>query len=168
MRHKPKSDDHGLAADLTIRALAEADLPQALEIERLGHSFPWPETVFRDCFRDNYRLWAACRADTLVGYAVVAYLFDEAHLLNLCVNPQVQGQGIGRQLLRHLLRQAADEGIVQTILEVRLSNLAAEHLYLAEGFEEIGRRPNYYPGATEREDARVMAYRFPDRTPGLG
>ena len=147
--------------DLLIRSLTVEDIPAALEIERLGHSYPWAEAVFRDCFKANYRLWAACQGQALVGYAVVAYLFDEAHLLNLCVDPRSQGQGIGRRLLRHLLREAARERISQTILEVRVSNQPAQRLYLAEGFEEIGRRPNYYPGPGGREDARVMAFHFP-------
>lgn len=149
-----------LNSDLAIRALAPEDMPAVLEIERQGYSHPWGEPVFRDCFRDNYRLWAACHGDELVGYAVVAYMFDEAHLLNLCVHPAWQGQGAGRRLLRHLLKEAAREQIWQTILEVRLSNEAAYQLYLAEGFAEIGRRPGYYPGADGREDARVMAFRF--------
>ncbi|MBW4935610.1 ribosomal protein S18-alanine N-acetyltransferase [Marinobacter sp. F4206] len=149
-----------MQSDLQIRSLAREDLPQVLEIERQSYSHPWAETVFQDCFRDNYRLWAAYQGDGLVGYAVVAYMFDEAHLLNLCIHPGRQGQGIGRQLLRHLLGEAVREQIWQTILEVRLSNEAAHQLYVAEGFDEIGRRPGYYPAPDGREDARVMALRF--------
>lgn len=150
-----------LDGDLLIRGLTTDDLPRVLSIERQGHSYPWTETLFRDCFRANYRLWAACHGDLLVGYAVVAYMFDEAHLLNLCVDPRWQGQGAGRRLLRHLLSEAAREQMVQTILEVRLSNDAAYRLYSVEGFEEIGRRPEFYPSGDGREDARVMALQFP-------
>ncbi|WP_375172550.1 ribosomal protein S18-alanine N-acetyltransferase [Marinobacter sp.] len=148
------------AETLHIRSLAADDLPEVLEIERLGYSHPWTEAVFRDCFRDNYRLWAGCRDGRLVAYAVVAYLADEAHLLNLCVDPRRQRQGAGRLLLRHLLSEAGREQMFQTLLEVRVSNEAAYRLYQAEGFEEIGRRPGYYPAAQGREDARVMALRF--------
>lgn len=149
-----------MSSDLEIRLLVREDLPQVLDIERQSYSHPWAEAVFQDCFRENYRLWAACQGDLLVGYAVVAYMLDEAHLLNLCVHPACQGQGFGRQLLRHLLAEAGRERICQTILEVRLSNDGAHRLYLAEGFDEIGRRPGYYPAAHGREDARVMAFRF--------
>lgn len=161
MMHDQSAYQRVRQGDLLIRSLTTADLPSVLEIERLGHSYPWAENVFRDCFKVNYRLWAACQGEALVGYGVAAYLFDEAHLLNLCVDPRCQGQGIGRRLLRHLLSEAAREKIVQTLLEVRVSNHAAHRLYLAEGFEEIGQRPNYYPGPGGREDARVMAFRFP-------
>lgn len=149
-----------LSNDLTIRRLVPEDMPAVLEIERQGYSHPWTDSVFSDCFRDNYRLWAACQGDILGGYAVVAYMFDEAHLLNLCVHPRWQGQGVGRLLLRHLLHEANRDQMWQTILEVRVSNEPAYTLYKAEGFSEIGRRPDYYPGADGREDARVMALRF--------
>lgn len=144
-----------------IRALQMTELPQVLEIERLGYSHPWTEAVFRDCFRDNYRLWAADNDGVLAGYAVVANLFDEAHLLNLCVHPRCQGRNIGRGLLQHVLAEAAGEDMCQVLLEVRASNKPAIRLYSGEGFEDIGRRPEYYPGPGGREDARVMVFRFP-------
>jgi len=40
---------------------------------------------------------------------------------------------------------------------VRPSNPNAIALYEDEGFNEIGRRPNYYPSKKGREDAIVMA-----------
>ena len=42
-------------------------------------------------------------------------------------------------------------------LEVRPSNPHAIALYESEGFNEIGKRPNYYPAAKGREDGLVMA-----------
>lgn len=53
--------------------------------------------------------------------------------------------------------RARAEGMVQVLLEVRESNDAAYRLYRQEGFREIGRRKGYYPAASGREDARVMA-----------
>ena len=40
---------------------------------------------------------------------------------------------------------------------MRPSNPQAIALYDSEGFNEIGRRPRYYPAAQGREDAIVMA-----------
>jgi len=47
-------------------------------------------------------------------------------------------------------------------LEVRPSNAAAIALYHSEGFNEIGRRPRYYPAVIGREDALVMAMELVD------
>lgn len=109
------------------------------------------------CFRPDYRLWALEWGQRLSGYAVVAYMVGEAHLLNLCVAPAKQGNGGGRRLLRHLVLEAARDGMSQVLLEVRASNRAAIDLYAAEGFDVIGRRKGYYPAGREREDALVMA-----------
>ncbi len=146
--------------DLEIRELLIDDLDQVLDIERQCQSHPWAKAVFRDCFRDNYYLWAVCHGGKLAGFAVVAYMVDEAHLLNLCVHPRSQGHGVGRYLLRHLMARALKDGIRQIILEVRVSNRIASKLYASEGFEVIGQRPDYYPSANGREDAQVMAFTF--------
>ena len=149
-----------LQGTLAVRPLTREDLPAVLEIERQGYSHPWSEAVFLDCFKDTYRLWALCQDTELVGYAVVAYLVDEAHLLNLCVHPGVRGRGAGRQLLRFLLAQAGREGMAQVILEVRESNSVARQLYASEGFSEVGLRRDYYPAPVGREDARVLSLRL--------
>jgi ribosomal-protein-alanine N-acetyltransferase len=140
-----------------VRLLCESDLADVLEIERTGYSFPWSEAVFRDCFRPTYRLWGVFIAGNLVGYAVVAYMLDEAHLLNICISRQRRRSGLARYLLRHLVHESAADGMAQVLLEVRASNQAAADLYLAEGFSEIGRRPGYYPSSSGREDARVLS-----------
>ncbi|NWO06397.1 MAG: ribosomal protein S18-alanine N-acetyltransferase [Alteromonadaceae bacterium] len=149
--------EYRAAPGLTTRPLVNRDLPEVLEIERLGHSHPWSESVFLGCFRDNYQLWALCREDSLVGYAIVSHLYDEAHLLNICVHPDLRRCGAGRLLLRHALAEALRAGAACMILEVRESNHPAAGLYLSEGFEEIGRRPDYYPAASGREAARVLS-----------
>lgn len=143
--------------DMTIRALCQDDLPEVLDIECQGYSFPWSESVFRGCFRPDYRLWALEMGERLSGYAVVAYMAGEAHLLNLCVAAGHRRSGAGRRLLRHLVAESARDGMSQVLLEVRGSNSGAMDLYASEGFTVIGRRPGYYPGGREREDALVMA-----------
>jgi ribosomal-protein-alanine N-acetyltransferase len=57
------------------------------------------------------------------------------------VDPEFQGQGIGRQLLDRLL-EFAHGGTV--FLEVRTDNAAAIGLYESVGFVQIGLRKRYY------------------------
>ena len=112
------------ATGLAIRPLSLADLPRVLEIERLAYSHPWSEGVFQDCFKDSYRCWALSEELGLVGYAIVNYLVDEAHLLNLCVAPDKRRLGGGRCLLRHVLARARAEGMVQVLLEEQAAEAA--------------------------------------------
>ena len=52
---------------------------------------------------------------------------------------------------------ARGQAAQRVFLEVRPSNPNAIALYHDEGFNEIGRRPRYYPAHEGREDAIVMA-----------
>jgi len=99
------------------------------------------------------------QAGDVVGHAVLSIAAGEAHLLNLSVAVEHQGQGLGRHLLRHLIRQVQAQGVEVLFLEARPSNHAALALYRSEGFLQVGTRPRYYPGEREREDALVFSLR---------
>jgi ribosomal-protein-alanine N-acetyltransferase len=78
-------------------------------------------------------------------------------VLNVCVAPEEQHRGHGRRIVLRLLDLARWHHAERVFLEVRPSNLRAIALYESLGFNEIGRRPNYYPAKKGREDAVVMA-----------
>ncbi|WP_291821919.1 ribosomal protein S18-alanine N-acetyltransferase [Marinobacter sp.] len=143
------------AVDLV--ALCPDDLDEILELERQGYATPWSEQVFRDCFRADYRFRGIRVAGKLAGYSIAACIVDEIHLLNLCVGGRHRKSGLGRRLLRHLVTDAAKEGMTRLLLEVRRSNHAAISLYRSEGLAVIGERPGYYPDGRGREDALVMS-----------
>ena len=82
----------------------------------------------------------------------------ECHILNLCIQPQAQGIGLGGRLLEYLLDVARMHSADTAFLEVRPSNDTAKNLYLNSGFNEVGMRRNYYPARDGREDAIIMAY----------
>jgi ribosomal-protein-alanine N-acetyltransferase len=111
----------------------------------------------RDCLRVGYSCWVCELGNDLVGHAVMSIAVGEAHLLNICVGPGWQGRGLGRRLLRRMLRIARERDADTMFLEVRVSNDAAQGLYEAEGFAEVGRRRDYYPARYGREDAIVYA-----------
>ena len=146
----------------SLRPMRESDLDAVLAIERRGYEFPWTLGIFRDCMLANYPAWVLAQGECIVGYGLLSLAADEAHVLNLCTAPEAQGQGHGRRLLRALLQLARARGAKRVFLEVRPSNAAAIALYDAEGFNEIGRRPRYYPARNGREDALVMALELLD------
>jgi ribosomal-protein-alanine N-acetyltransferase len=96
----------------------------------------------------------------IVGYAVMSMGAGEAHILNLCVREEGRRAGIGRALIRYLLEQAEDAGMVEAFLEVRPSNAIAMVLYQSLGFEQIGTRRGYYQAVGGREDAAVLRLRL--------
>ena len=141
----------------SVRPMREGDLDAVLDIELRAYPFPWTRGIFQDCLRANYPAWVLHRDGAMIGYGMLSLAADEAHVLNVCAAPEEQGRGHGRRLLRVLLQQAHTRGAQRVFLEVRPSNTGAIALYHAEGFNEIGRRPRYYPAKGGREDAIVMA-----------
>ncbi|KAB0534134.1 ribosomal-protein-alanine N-acetyltransferase [Xanthomonas cissicola] len=141
----------------SLRAMRESDLDAVMEIELRAYPFPWTRNIFRDCLQAGYPGWVMEQGGRVIGYGVISIAADEAHVLNVCIAPEAQSQGHGRVLLRALIKGACDRGARRAFLEVRPSNPSAIALYHSEGFNEIGRRPRYYPSHTGREDALVMA-----------
>jgi len=146
----------------TLRPMREADLDEVYAIELRAYPFPWTLGIFRDCLLANYPAWVLAQGERIIGYGLLSLAADEAHVLNLCTAPEAQGQGFGRRLLHALLQLARARGAKRVFLEVRPSNAAAIALYDTEGFNEIGRRPRYYPARNGREDALVMALELLD------
>ena len=140
-----------------LRPMQLDDLAQIAEIETAAYEFPWTRGIFRDCFSAGYNAWVLARGARIIGYGILSVGMQEAHLLNLCIAPSEQGQGHGQRLLRRMLDLARWHEAQRVFLEVRPSNQRAVALYEHIGFNEIGRRPGYYPAHRGREDAMVMA-----------
>lgn len=141
---------------MQIRLLSFRHLPQVMDIEQRAYPWPWTEGMFVDSLRNGHLCYCICEQETLLGYIIVFVAVGECHVLNVCVDPDQQGRGLGRRLLEHALAAAADMGAEQAFLEVRVSNDLAIKLYESNGFLQVGRRKNYYPaGDGIREDALV-------------
>lgn len=150
-----------------MRPMRVEDLDAVMVVERRAYPWPWSIGIFRDCLFAGYPAWVLLEDGAFIGHGVLSVAADEAHVLNVCVDPARQGRGHGRILLRAMVQAARGRGACRVFLEVRPSNPAAIALYQDEGFNEIGRRPRYYPAANNgREDAIVMAMELlPDHPP---
>lgn len=145
------------ALPLNLRPMRESDLVAVHAMEERAYEFPWTLGIFRDCLRSDYPAWVLEEGGIIVGYVLMSVAAGEAHILNVCVAPEQQGRGLGRKLVRAILHVARGRAAERVFLEVRPSNAGAIALYHDEGFNEIGRRPRYYPARDGREDAIVMA-----------
>jgi len=96
-----------------------------------------------------------------IGFSLTRVILDQAELLLVAVTTDRRGTGAGRALIDAATHQAGLRGATEMFLEVRDGNDSALGLYGACGFTEIGRRKNYYSGATtERFDAITMRRDF--------
>ncbi len=146
-----------LGALVEMRTMNYSDLKQVINIEKKSYPHPWTIGIFRDCIRVGYNAWVMILDENIIGYGIVMLSPGEAHILNICIDPDYQGKSLGRYLLRHLVKKSQQTDIDMVLLEVRRSNTNAQQLYVSEGFHELGVRKAYYPADDGREDAIILA-----------
>ncbi len=137
------------------------ELDYIYKIERRAHPIPWERATMESLFAmQGYQIKLVV-ANRVIGFAFISTILDEAHLLNIAIDPKEQGKGYGGLLMRELLNFLESQGYFTLFLEVRQSNKIAHNLYTHLGFNQIGHRKNYYPTLNNcREDAIIMAYTF--------
>ena len=147
-------------ARLNYEPMQEADLADVYALEQRVYPHPWSMANFVDSLASGYQAWALRERDgELLGYFLLMAVVDEAHLLNVAVAAQRQGEGLGYLLLNQSVACARGLGMASVLLEVRPSNARALQIYERYGFQQIGRRKGYYPAANgQREDAIVMRF----------
>ncbi|QDF67943.1 ribosomal-protein-alanine N-acetyltransferase [Shewanella sp. SNU WT4] len=118
--------------------------------------YPLSESSLQGCFGPLYRVSGLYVDKQLLGFSICQQIIDEVTLMDICVAPQFQGQGIGAWLLKHMYDEAKAASAVVIMLEVKASNHGARHLYQKLGFIETGIRANYYQTPAGREDAILM------------
>jgi len=139
------------------RTMVHEDLSQVSDLERRSYDFPWSHGVFRDCLLAGYTCIVLERADRIAGYGILSVAAGEAHILNLCVDPEYRRLGYGDRLLDEILRRAKAASVKEVFLEVRPSNVNALSLYRKKGFRQIAHRRAYYQARHGREDAAVLS-----------
>ncbi len=92
------------------------------------------------------------------GFALCRNAADEAEILSLGVTPEARRGGVGRALLRAIVAYGSLGGVRRLYLEVAEDNLAAQRLYRAAGFAQVGRRSGYYRRPTGSVSALVLAW----------
>jgi ribosomal-protein-alanine N-acetyltransferase len=84
--------------------------------------------------------------DPAVGFLLSRGAAGEEELLLIAVHPEHRGNGIGTALIERFIDVARQRGTERLFLEMREGN-PAERLYVALGFEPVGRRRQYYRSA---------------------
>ncbi len=145
-----------LASSYSVRKMTLGDIDAVMRIENSAYDYPWTEGIFRDCLRVRYHSFVAEQDGEVIAYVLMNTVLNEAHILNICVDPLYRRRGIAAYLLQHIIDTALKLKSDTLFLEVRESNKAALALYRRFNFNEVGIRRNYYPAADGREDAIML------------
>ncbi|TCS79574.1 ribosomal protein S18-alanine N-acetyltransferase [Tepidibacillus fermentans] len=141
---------------IQIRRATIDDIDQIWRVEQLSFPTPWSrQAFFSELTNNQYAYYFVLEFDErIVGYVGMWLIFDEAHITNVAISPEVRGMKLGELLMRYLMATAKGLGANRMTLEVRISNHIAISLYKKLGFKEEGIRKNYY--ADTFEDAIIM------------
>ena len=132
-----------------LRALTPADLPdlERMEVELFGAAAWSPESLASEISGPGRWYVGVVVGDELVGYAGLWFDGYDAQVMTIGTDERFQGRGLGRRMLVDLLDRARAVGAAVVLLEVRVDNDPAIHLYESVGFERLGMRRAYYkPG----------------------
>jgi ribosomal-protein-alanine N-acetyltransferase len=143
---------------ISFKNISLDDVESLMSIENLCHSHPWTNKTFSSCIGSRYFGEYAVLDDDILGFYVGEHVAGEATLMDICITPDLQGNGYGKSLLLRFFEQSKLLNNTCVWLEVRAKNISAQMLYINQGFSETGRRTGYYPSASGfgYEDAIVM------------
>ena len=96
----------------------------------------------------------------VVGFAIMEFGLESAHLNLLAVDPSFRRRGIARALLDWLEQSARTGGIFEVTLEVRATNTGAQKFYRKLGFHEHQYLRHYYVAP---DGIKESAYRMQKR-----
>ena len=131
----------------------EEDLEHIHRIESDLYPKPWTFNFFRIMFHINEDLFInAVDNEEIIGYAVgeiekrgkVVTPKKAGHVLNIAVQSQYQGMGVGTMLLDEIENRFLSKGADIVYLEVRESNMRAQQVYKHRGYEYVRTAENYY------------------------
>ncbi|MBR6709788.1 MAG: GNAT family N-acetyltransferase [Clostridia bacterium] len=134
-------------SQVVVRPLKADDLPAVAVLEAACFPDPWPESGLSMLLRFPYAGLCAEHEGRLIGYVGYSSLPAEgncpaeAEITRIAVAPEARRRGVGRALLDALFTACPGAEIH---LDVRVSNAAAQALYAAAGFVQVGRRPRFY------------------------
>jgi [ribosomal protein S18]-alanine N-acetyltransferase len=129
---------------VTVRRMSAPEVPSALAIlEESPEASLWSRDSLVDSAAQGMA-WVAELDGHVAGILIGRLVADEFEILNLAVEGRYRRRGVATKLLSVALETARTAGALKTYLEVRASNLGGIALYRHLGFNEYGRRPNYY------------------------
>jgi [ribosomal protein S18]-alanine N-acetyltransferase len=143
-----------------VRRAVPADLTRVQEIAAANSAAAqWSDKQYDTIFaeRGEQNLVLVIENEQVEGFIVARLAGDQWEIENIAIDPEVQRQGKGSQLLCEFLEQARGRGTA-VFLEVRQSNLTARKFYEKMGFAEAGRRKSYY--REPAEDALILQLSF--------
>lgn len=130
---------------MVIHTMKLADLKEIKDILQTDFDDLWNFEIFKEELGNTNSRYLVLRYENeIVCFGGIKIILDEATLMDIVTKKKKRGQGFAKFVLNELFAIAKEENCSSITLEVRENNLSAIHLYEQFGFEEVGKRKNYY------------------------
>ena len=140
---------------MILEKLNASHVAQIAHLEKICFSDPWSERSVASELENKLSCWlVAMEGEQVAGYIGSQTVCGETDMMNVAVHPDHRRKGIAEKLILALIEELKGMESHCLTLEVRASNAPAIALYEKLGFQEVGRRKNYY--RNPREDALIL------------
>lgn len=142
--------------DLKLSKMSIEDLKSIKNVLASDFDNFWSYDVLEEELEcdNSYVIVAKVDENTIVGFAGLKVILDEADIMNIVVKKDFRHNGIGFILLENLINHSKELNLKTITLEVNENNLSAIRLYDKFSFDKLGIRKNYYDG---KSDAIIMS-----------
>jgi ribosomal protein S18 acetylase RimI-like enzyme len=138
--------------DIRLAAIADAATVALMSRQYIEQGLGWSWNVARveaAIRNDSTNVAVVHDQGDVIGFGIMQYGDDTAHLALLAVHPNYRQRGLARRLLAWLEKCADTAGIGRIALEARSDNPAAIAFYQKQGYVQLARVAGYYRGVLD-------------------
>jgi ribosomal-protein-alanine N-acetyltransferase len=165
---------------LTLRYMHPGDVEQVVLLDNLSFPDPWSLRSYQFEINESkishmvvldfaaaalaarpawWQRWLGHRSapppPLVAAYGGLWHIAEEAHISTIASHPDFRGRHYGEVVLAGMVQKSRALGAEYVVLEVRVSNLVAQNLYLKYGFSIVDTRSRYYRNGEDAYDMRL-------------
>lgn len=145
---------------MIIRDFKPTDLDEVIRIEYEAFSEPYPIDIVMGLYEAGAGFLVAEIAGNIVGYIIFWIKDGIGHIIVIAIDSRFRGMQIGTLLLQRAIEIFKVNNITNVKLEVKKSNIRAQHFYYENGFVQIAEEEKYY---NDGETAVIMLHQYKDK-----
>lgn len=133
------------------------NLQPVMDLDQKHFPQPWSSQQWHDLQKEHSLLFQLSGGD-LQGFALFNRVKgdDTAHLLKICLRPELRGQGYATLFWREIVEQLRQAEVKSVFLEVEDTNLTALHFYRKMGFESLRLIKGFYSSGANAITMQLM------------
>jgi ribosomal-protein-alanine N-acetyltransferase len=140
-----------MIADVAVRLATQSDAAAiaAMSRDHIEQGLPWTWTEDRvaNAIRDpDTNVVVAGESGDIIGFGIMYYASDDAHLLLFAVRSAHRRRGVGSAILRWLEEVARAAGAKRIRVECTRENSSGRNFYCEHGYHELDITKKMYRG----------------------